>query len=64
MIAPWFVISMLYWAGVTSPQPGTFMPGNAICMRNTYEKKAATIPSAMPVNMYWKQMILWSVDSM
>jgi hypothetical protein len=35
MIAPWLVMSALYWAGETSPKPGTSMPGKASCMRNT-----------------------------
>ena len=35
MIVPWFVTSALYSAGVTTPQPGTDMPGKASCMRKT-----------------------------
>ncbi len=33
MMEPWFVISELYSAGETTPQPGTEMPGKASCIR-------------------------------
>jgi hypothetical protein len=31
-------------------------------MRNTYDMNAPMRAIAMPVNMYWNAMILWSVD--
>jgi hypothetical protein len=52
----------LYWPGETVPNPGTVAPGKASCIRNTYAMNAPIKAIAIPVNMYWKPMVLWSVE--